>query len=242
MFFSDIHIHLLCGTDDGAKTVEDMQSMADMAYNNGTRFICATPHFHPGYFGDNRVSSAEAFEKLREYCEKKYPDLRLMLGNELYYKHDCVSWIKSGAVRTLGNTRYVMIEFSVEDSENLIAEAVDRLLNAGFIPVIAHAERYRRLSLGRLLALRENGALVQVNADSAFLRFNFGVKRRLKAMLAEKAADFAGSDAHDVLRRPPDVKKFYEYLVNKYDKSYAKDLCFNNAQRLLCQEFGEEEV
>ena len=31
MFFSDIHSHLLCGADDGAKTYEEMIAMADAA-------------------------------------------------------------------------------------------------------------------------------------------------------------------------------------------------------------------
>ena len=53
MDFSDLHIHILCGVDDGAKTEADMYAMADAAYSGGTRIICATPHFHPGYFGDN---------------------------------------------------------------------------------------------------------------------------------------------------------------------------------------------
>jgi protein-tyrosine phosphatase len=59
--FSDIHMHLLFGTDDGAKTVEDMYEMVDASYACGTRFICATPHFYPGYFGDNRETSKTAF-------------------------------------------------------------------------------------------------------------------------------------------------------------------------------------
>ena len=231
--FSDIHTHLLFGTDDGAKSIENMYAMVDAAYECGTRFICATPHFYPGYFGDNRELSETAFEKLLEYCNDRYPDLELMLGNELYYMHDSIAWLKDGVCRTLGSTRYVLVEFLEKDSENLIAEAASRLLNAGYIPIIAHAERYKDLSAGRVMALRESGVLIQVNAQSFFLRFAFGIKRRLKKLLDGNAVDFVASDAHDLGLRSPDLKKSYELLIDKYGEKRARALCGENARRLI---------
>lgn len=54
MTYSDMHIHALYGVDDGAKTEEMMLAMVDAEYQDGVRFFCLTPHYHPGYFGDNR--------------------------------------------------------------------------------------------------------------------------------------------------------------------------------------------
>lgn len=236
MFFCDIHMHLLFGTDDGAKTKKDMFAIADAAYNEGTRLICATPHFSPQHFGDNRESALEAFDELLEYCQSKYPDLKLILGNELFYMHDSISWLKNGHCKTMGNTRAVLVEFGTEDSEDYIAEAVDRLLNSGYIPIIAHAERYRKLSLGRLWALKQNGALVQTNTEGFLSRFSFNVKKRLKLMLSEKMVDFVSSDAHGVSTRPPQMDKCYEIIKQKYGVEYADALCCNNALKLLCTE------
>ena len=53
MGLADIHIHLLFGVDDGAKDEDEMHAILDAAYQAGTRVLCCTPHFHPGYFGDN---------------------------------------------------------------------------------------------------------------------------------------------------------------------------------------------
>lgn len=242
MFFSDIHMHILYGTDDGPKTREDMFKMADIAYKNGTRLICATPHFCPANFGDNRESSKYAFEELKEYCLEKYPDLKVYLGNEFYYMHEGVSWLKSGVCRTLGNTRYVLVEFDVNAPENEIAEGADRILNAGCVPIIAHAERYRKLTFGRLWSIRQNGALVQVNAQS-FKNdfFMLGVKARLKMMISENAVDFVSSDAHGTVYRIPDMTYAYNYLVEKYDDKYAKMLCFGNAQKLFSADTDKED-
>lgn len=50
MALADIHIHLLFGVDDGAKDEDEMHAILDAAYQAGTRVLCCTPHFHPGYF------------------------------------------------------------------------------------------------------------------------------------------------------------------------------------------------
>lgn len=234
MSFSDIHMHVLYGTDDGPKTREEMYKMVDTAYRNGIRLICATPHFHPGFFGDNRESSAHSFEVLKEYCASKYPEMRLVFGNELYYMHEAISWLKSGACRTLGDTRHVLVEFAEDATEDAIAEGVDRMLNAGYVPIIAHAERYRKLSFGRLWAIRQNGALVQVNAQSFKVHpLMFGLKKRLMTMLSENLVDFVSSDAHGIIRRVPEIDSAYQYLIKKYGKEYADKLCRSNALGLL---------
>lgn len=242
MSFSDIHTHILYATDDGAKTREDMYAIVKAAYECGTRLICATPHFHPGFFDDNREQTLHAFDVLKAHCAKHYPDLKLFLGNEIFYTHDCISWIKNRLCLSMGDTKYVLVEFGVDCSEDEIAEGVDRLLNIGYIPIIAHAERYKNLNYGRLIALRENGVLVQINASAVFSSiFAHPTKKRAKILLSEKLVDFVSSDTHDTLKRPPDLKKCYEYLKNKYGFEYAEKLCRTNAERLLCSETTAED-
>ena len=39
MVFTDIHSHVLFGTDDGAKNEEEMHAIVDGAYGSGTRVL-----------------------------------------------------------------------------------------------------------------------------------------------------------------------------------------------------------
>ena len=241
MYFSDIHSHILYGTDDGPKNREEMFKTVDLAYENGIRLICATPHFHPGFFGDNREKASRAFDDLAEYCKNKYPDLELYIGNELYYMHEAIAWLKNGICKPMGETRSVLVEFDVESSENFIAEGVDRILNAGFVPIIAHAERYEKLGFGRIWAMKQNGAMVQVNASSFVTNlFDFGTKKRIKQMLSEDMIDFVSSDAHGFSRRPPEIEGAYKYLQKKYGSVLADRLCYENAKKLLLNKGSEE--
>jgi protein-tyrosine phosphatase len=46
----DIHCHMLGKVDDGAKDIDEMKQMIDIAYADGTRHICFTPHFKIYHF------------------------------------------------------------------------------------------------------------------------------------------------------------------------------------------------
>ncbi len=50
----DFHTHILCGLDDGAKTIEESIEMCRMSYQDGIRTIVATPHILPGIYKNDR--------------------------------------------------------------------------------------------------------------------------------------------------------------------------------------------
>ena len=235
MFFADIHSHILSSVDDGAKTVEEMYSMVDAAYEQGTRFICATPHFYPEFFGDNGEKAESAFLQLENYCNSQYSDLRVCLGNEIFYHKGILMWLKEGLCRSLGNTNYVLLEFDNDSSEQVFMDAAKCLLNFGYVPIFAHAERYRKLGFSRLAELRRMGVLVQVNCDSLF--GGFFEKARSRLLISKGLVDFLSSDSHDLQYRTPNMKKAYDFLDIKYGKEMADDLCYNNAMELF-EPFG----
>lgn len=232
MFFSDIHSHLLCGVDDGAKNYEEMTAMADAAYKDGVRLICATPHCCPDWFGNNREKAEKAFDELKNYCKEKYPDLRLILGSELYYGGDGIMWLKNGLCKSMGKTKYVLTEFGVDEAESAIEKSVHELFNMGYIPIIAHAERYSKLSFGKIEEFHKNGVLVQVNcADPK--KIPFFEKRRLMKLLSEGIADLASTDAHDSCHRPPIMSGFYKWVSQKYGEEYSDGIFRMNAMKIF---------
>jgi tyrosine-protein phosphatase YwqE len=234
--FADIHTHLLSGVDDGAKDEDEMLAILDAAYQSGTRLLCCTPHFHPGYWGHNRERSAAAYDRLTAAVRDRYPDLRLHLGNELRYSPECVSWLREGDCRTLGQTRCVLVDFSSDAPARLIESGLGSLINAGYTPVLAHAERYEALH-GKLAPLRDfrrNGVLLQADTQSLFRGFGFAVRRQCRKLLAEGLIDLFSSDAHDCAARPPEMDACFDYITKKYGRACAESLCRDTAQQLLC--------
>ena len=219
-----------------------MYEMLDRAYLDGARFICFTPHYHPGYYGRNRDKSQKAFELISDYAERKYPDLTLALGNELHYERGCVSWLAEGGCRTLNGTKYVLIDFRQSETEHNIRDGIDSLLRAGYTPILAHAERYDEISrnMDFFLKYKGCGMLIQINAGSLFNRFGRRSKSAVKKLLKMRLADFVSSDAHNLDTRPPGMDEAFAYISKKYSEEYAEALCLYTAQRLVFKHTDNE--
>ena len=238
MEFADIHFHALFGCDDGPKSEEQMIAMVDQAYRSGTRLMCMTPHFHPAFCGDNRVSSLHAFERLSKHAIKAWPGLKLFLGNELRWDNAAVQWLKDGHCRTMDETRYVLMDFRENEALETIQKGLNQLLSAGYLPILAHVERYRALfTRGDLVrAFRANGVLIQMDAGSVLGHYGLMAKTGSKRMLKARLIDLVCSDAHDEQERSPELNRAYEYVSSKYSHDYADRIFYHNAIALFCGE------
>lgn len=235
MYFSDIHIHALPGVDDGAQNIDDMKKIISRSYQDGTRVICFTPHYHPGYFGNNRDKILKSYDITAKYILENYPDLQCFLGNELRYSPECIEWLQNGDCKTLNNSRYVLVDFSELEEERVITSALYNLLNSGWKPVLAHVERYISLhkKINLIRKYRDNGILLQSDTQSIFRGFGFRVEHQCKKLLSEHIIDVFSSDAHNCNSRPPEMKSCFTIVSKKYGKDYAIGLFYKNAINIL---------
>lgn len=235
MNFSDIHIHALYNCDDGADSPEKMYKMIDASYEDGVRYMCLTPHYNPGYFGENSEKVQSSYDMLLKYAGEKYPDLHIALGNELRYNLGCEEWLKNGLCRSMDNTKYVLVDFFDNDSKETISKGLDRILNAGYIPILAHAERYAKIrgDVDFLRKQRNKGVLIQIDARSVLGDFGFFERSFSKKILINYLADFVSSDAHGMKRRPPGICGVYEYIEKRQGKDYAEAVCSKNALHMI---------
>ena len=235
MAFSDIHSHILFNCDDGAADESTMFKMLDCAYEDGARYMCFTPHFHPGYFGDNRLSSEEAFGVISKYAAEKYPDLHLALGNELRYEQGSVSWLAEKKCRTLNGTSCVLVDFNERETKRNIEEGIDSLLCAGYTPILAHAERYDAVcdDMKFFDSYLQRGMLVQMDVGSLFKDVGARSYRADKKLLKNRMINFVSSDAHNMGDRPPGIEEAYWYIEEKCSTQYANAICFDNAFNLI---------
>lgn len=234
MTFADLHIHLLYGADDGAENEMQMRDILDTAYSDGTRIICATPHYHPGYFGDNVDAIRNAFTKLKQYANK-YSDLKLYLGNELRYSPNCLEWLSCGDCKTINESKYVLVDFSKNENADYIVSSTLKLVNAGYTPVLAHTERYDEFhsDMREVKQLQECGVIIQVDAQSPFGAWGRIAKKRSKKLIEHYFADVIASDAHNISGRPPYMSSCYYYVVEKCGEKYANRIFMENQLDIL---------
>ncbi len=237
--FFDLHTHMLYGVDDGAGTREEMCAMLDMAYRDGTRAVCLTPHFAP-YMGWGRDGgrAERAFDELRAYAAAHYPDMHLYLGHELGYHAACMQALNDGSCRTLGNSRYLLVDFPEAVNFFEIQNAMGQLQRMGYHPVLAHTERYRCLftHMGWVREFVQGGGIVQINASSVLGTWGSMAKIQWKRLVREGLAHIVSSDGHNLSRRPPRMSVCLPYLEKHCDARTIRRLMWDNACRVIRDE------
>ena len=234
--FFDMHCHMLSGVDDGAGSSEEMFAMLEMAYEDGIRAVCLTPHYSPYLFGDTSERSEKSFARLEQYVAQRHPDMRVFLGHELGYYHGCLESLHSGKCRTVAGSRYVLIDFPAGISFFELQGALDQLRFSGFFPILAHAERYPCL-FHRVKWIEEfvsSGGLVQVNASSAIGAWGKGSERLWKKLIKKRLVHVISTDAHNTSTRPPVMSVCLPFLNRYCTPAEIRRLTWENACRIVC--------
>lgn len=239
--FVDIHNHSLYKVDDGATSLETMKSMIDIAYADNIKTICFTPHFKIYRFADDEDICAynsllkSRFNEACEYAQSKYPDMKLFLACEIMYHNDIFDSIVNGKCSALGDSRYVLVEFSPHVSKHELITALSNISRKGYRPVLAHFERYNCIAndFSLLKEAKDCGALIQINALS-IIKFKIGKSSAIaKKALKKHWVDIVATDAHDNKTLSPILSKAHDKIAKKYGTDYAKQIFHDNQEKIL---------
>ena len=227
----DIHSHVLYGVDDGAKELEESAAMLRMMYDEGIREAILTPHYHRGHVKADSTVWRRHFDELCEYVrnDKKAGAVKLHLGCELYYYPSATEWLEEGLVLPLAGSRFVLLEFGYKADKRSILEGVQNIIREGYIPVLAHVERYEGLGADteNVRALAEAGAYIQVNSESVGFGL-WGAKAFVTRLLKEGLVHFVATDAHDTKTRAPKLAKAAEHIKKHYGSKYCRQIFYEN--------------
>ena len=233
--FTDIHTHILPGVDDGAQDVGQALRLLRLAWENGTRAMVLTPHYRGNYKENTPEQLRMEFELLQELAKDAVPDLQLYLGQEVALEADAPQAVFAGKVISLNDSRYVLLEFQTNVLRTQIINSALETFRCGFVPIVAHIERYdiSRTDDTLVKELFGMGALLQLNADS-IMGVNGGkIKRLCHKLLKFRLVHFVASDAHDYKNRPPLLRKAFMKISKKYGQEYAAALFCGNAQAVI---------
>ena len=234
---TDIHMHLIPGVDDGAENMEMSLVMMARAMEQGISQIIATPHSE--MFRYSKEGGKIIYKHLTDTAAKSYPNMKLYLGCEVYCEtgimDEVVEALDSGRYPTMNGTKYVLMEFSQWIYPENTTCCVEAIANAGYVPIIAHMERYRNLRENMELvdAFCNLGARIQVNAYSLFDETDDSIKNWARRLVEEYKVDFLGTDAHRTYHRPPSAEMGLNWLYENVEPGYADAIAWGNAEKLL---------
>ena len=231
--YVDLHSHFLPGLDDGADSLATCLSMVQALAKMGFSDLCATPHQYAGRFQAPLDEIRATFDQVSAEIAAALPAVRLLLGAENYWDEVLAERVRQGAPPCYGQGKAFLFELSPMVMPPRLETDLFNLRVAGWLPVLAHPERY--LSVQKDLAMAETlGRQVAMQVDLAALsgKGNRAEVKTARRLVEEGLAHAVASDMHD----PDDGPAIAQGLV-WIDKRLGADavtrLLAENPRRIL---------
>ena len=231
----DIHCHILPEVDDGAWDMEAAVAMAKIARDSGVKKIITTPHFK----GEPKSLEAVGFlmhqrRLLQSRLKREKIEVELLPGAEVLCVPQTMELAQTGRLPTLGTGRYVLTEFYFDASAGFMDETLHGLRQMGYLPVVAHPERYGAVQRDPELAARwfHRGIVLQINKGSVLGAFGRRAEDAAVRMLCRGNAHIIASDAHSPHVRTTDLQPVRHWCLDHLGQAYTKILLEDNPGRV----------
>ncbi len=228
----DIHTHIIPNVDDGSPNLETSIFLIKEQIKQGITDIICTPHFRRGMFETSKEQIIENFNLLKQEIEKENLNINIYLGQEIYIRrYSSLDRIfQENRVFSMNNQKYLLLEFSYTNEID-ISEIVFSCKLKGYVPIIAHIERYEYVGIEEANDIVEAGGLIQVNASSVIGKHGGKIKKKVKKLIKNNLVSFIASDIHS--NRKNYMQKAYKYITKKYGEELANNLFFTNASKII---------
>jgi protein-tyrosine phosphatase len=237
--FVDLHSHYLPAVDDGATGMEMSVEMIRAIASLGFSDLYATPHQRAGMFMPARASLDDAFARVSAELAPQVPSLRLGLGAENFWDAVFLERLRGKAIPTYGKTPAFLFEVNPQLMPPALENELFQIHMDGYLPVMAHPERYVAVQRDPSLAERLGRHAVML-VDLGALEGAHG-KQEMKAarrLVLDGLAHAAASDIH----RPEDkasVAAGMEWIRKQRGADVLDQMLNENPRRLLGGELPE---
>ena len=223
----DLHTHLLPGVDDGSRTLETSQRVLERFSAEGVMVVACTPHLNASAAADAPLA---AHRELRAQLQSIAPeDVRIVNGFEIMLDRPGCDLRLPGLA--LGDSRAVLVEFPRAMLPEGATDELLRIRASGVIPVVAHPERYRGVTVDTMHVWRDVGAVIQ--GDALMLLSAGDMAKLARAMLEEGVYDILASDNHGDRRSLSTVRL---WLREMQADAQGRLLTEENPRRVLAGE------
>ncbi len=234
--FIDLHCHILPDVDDGAESFSEAVDMITTANKSGTTIMVVTPHYNQHNKHNCHLNKETLTEKYKNFisdAEKIDAKIKFFLGSELFADKNLSELCKTNEIVSLNASRYVLSEFYFDETIANIHTYTDEMMSFGYIPVIAHPERYKGLSQNDYFSLINKGCKFQLNKNSILGKNGQAPKDLSWWMLKNDFVHIIASDCHNSTFRNADLSELYVHLLDQFSPDKINIWMHDNQKRIL---------
>jgi len=206
--------------------------MCHAAAADGITHMVATPHANDRYHYD-REYLAGLVKHLQELAGESP---KILLGCDFHLSYDNLEDAYANPKRyVIGDTRYLLVEFSTFSIPQQTSESFMKLANYGMTPVITHPERnpILREDPQRVLEWAEQGCVVQVTGSALTGFWGEHSRRVAEWLLQHQAVHVLATDAHDTVKRVPILSTARDAAAQLCGKEVADALVEANPRAIV---------
>lgn len=222
--FIDIHSHILPGIDDGAKNLTESIELISKMKELGFSKIVGTPHTYQGLYNNTNLSIENSYNLIKENLKEK---IKVDYASEYMIDNSLIKKSQEKSLLTI-KKNYVLVEMSFISEPINLFEILFEIMVNGYIPIIAHPERYRFLhkQKKKYEKLKNIGCRFQLNLLSVTDYYGKDIRKFSDYLLKNNFIDFVGSDIHNLKHLREFENKVKAYELNKLKKSIDSNSYF----------------
>ena len=229
----DFHSHILPCIDDGSCSIDMTCKMLREEVSQNVDTVIASHHF---YY--QRTDMEEFFKKreigleiTRQEIKSQGININVIPGAEVYLVPGIAEFDKLKELCIEG-TNCIMIELPGNEWTGWVYNELYKLKNYGYIPILAHLERYSKILSDntKILKLLEMEFVIQINTGDIGV---FSYNKIIDKIVKSGRPVVLGTDSHNDKSRPVDFLKGYNAFKRRYGVSLAENIIETSKKVLM---------
>lgn len=191
--FVDWHSHILPGVDDGVKTINESMEILRQYESLGIREVWFTPHIM-----EDCPNTTESLKRCFDDFKDAYNGtIKLGLASENMIDGLFMERLDADDLLSFPDGT-LLVETSYFNPPMGLYEILERIIEKGYKPLLAHPERYNYMDMDGYNKIRSMGIGMQLNLMSCTGMYGKPVMRKAFMLADINAYSHYGSDLHSI--------------------------------------------
>lgn len=216
----EFHSHLIFGVDDGCQTIDQSIELLKGFKELGMKKVITTPHVMSDFYKNSMENVYPIRDEIRKRLELENIDIEFDAAAEYMIDDGFEKKILEKNLLTFGpKNKHVLVELPFMNEPPNLNSCLFELQIAGFIPILAHPERYLYYGndVEKYHELKDRGILFQLNMLSTLGYYSKDVLDNADYLVHNDLIDLIGSDTHH--------QKHMELLPNAIQSKLFRKVC-----------------